>query len=89
MGPGHGLRANIDRRRTSGKDSRQAERDRIAPVWKCDRPLNVEPRTAMLIPVRVSRGVTSVYLRIGSQLDLTNTNGPPARHEESQHRHSR
>jgi len=64
MGPGRGLRANIDRRRTSGKDSRRAERDRIAPVWKCDRSLNVEPRTAMLIPARVIRGVTSVYLRI-------------------------
>lgn len=82
MGPARGLRANIDRHRTSGKDSRRAERDRIAPVWKCDRPLNVESRAAMLIPARVSRGVTSVYLRIGPQPDLTNTNGPPARHEK-------
>lgn len=83
MGPRHSPRANIDQDRTSrGKDSRWAERDRMAPVWKCDRPLNVEPRTAMLIPARVSQGVTSVYLRIGFWPDLTNTDGPPSRNEK-------
>lgn len=83
MGPGRSPRANIDQDRTSrGKDSRWAERDRIAPVWKCDRPLNVEPRTAMLIPARVSQGVTSVYLRIGLRPDLTNTDRPPSRNEK-------
>ncbi|KAL0122881.1 hypothetical protein PUN28_007513 [Cardiocondyla obscurior] len=82
MGPDRSLRANIDRRKTSGEDSRRTERDRMAPVWKCDRSLNVEPRAAMLIPARVSRGVTSVYLRIGPQPDLTNTSGPPARREK-------
>lgn len=83
MGPRRSPRANIDQHRTSrGKDSRWAERDRIAPVWKCDRPLNVEPRAAMLIPARVSQGVTSVYLRIGPRPDLTNTDRPPSRNEK-------
>ncbi|KAL6442458.1 hypothetical protein ACFW04_002584 [Cataglyphis niger] len=63
MGPRRSPRANIDQHRTSrgGKNSRWAERDRIAPVWKCDRPLNIEARTAMLIPAHLTNTDRPLY----------------------------
>lgn len=45
----------------------------MAPVWKCDRLLNVEPRSTMLIPYVLTRDVASVYL----PMLLNERFGPP------------